>query len=335
MDLISVIIPVFNGGKYLNKGLNTILQQSYRKIEVILINDGSTDDTDEIITNLLEKYQDSEIKIRYIVQTNRGIAAARNEGLEAASGDGIMFMDQDDWLEQDCVENLVKQMDETDADVVIGGFQLIDKTGGVEESWRLREDSGWSQYRITAPWGRLFRKRVIDKYHIRFMQTKISEDLYFNLLFFSYANIIKVAAYIGYNWFHNLSSESRAHWNIMSADRDPLVMLEELHSKMKRPNKLNKKYLTYFFTKYLVWYLLFTVCLSSQCDMAYMYGRCFDWLDKYYPLYRYGFSVAGGKPTGESVKVYLIVCICVQLHKAKLLRTVLWLYKSICRKERK
>ncbi len=335
MRLISVIIPVYNGGKYLNKGLKTILNQSFRDIEVIVVNDGSTDDTDEIISNLLERYRDSEIKIKYVMQANSGIAAARNKGLESASGDGIMFMDQDDWLEKDCVENLVRQMEETGADVVIGGFRLVDEKGRVEEERELREDSAWSRYRITAPWGRLFRKRTIDKYHIRFMETKINEDLYFNLLFFSYADKIKVTAYIGYNWFHNVLSESRTRWNIVSADRNPLVMLDELHRKMKHPNRLNQKCLTYFFTKHLVWYLLYTVCLSSRSDMLYMYSQCFAWLDQYYPLYKHGLRVSGGRPAGEPVKTYLTVCACIQLHKVRLLLTVLWLYKSICRKEKK
>ena len=62
---------------------------------------GKIHDTDEIISNLLERYRDSEIKIKYVMQANSGIAAARNKGLESASGDGIMFMDQDDWLEKD------------------------------------------------------------------------------------------------------------------------------------------------------------------------------------------------------------------------------------------
>lgn len=328
MSTVSIIIPIYNGEKYINKGIHSILEQDYRDIEIIFVNDGSSDNSEEVINNIIKHSQDEHVIFKYIFQENAGIAMARNKGLDEASGKYVMFMDQDDWLESDYIKTFVAYIEESESDLVIGGFKLVDSNGKIEEEWNLNESYEWSKFRITAPWGRIFRKELIDKYHLRFMNTKISEDLYFNILCFSYTSKIKVISYAGYNWYHNTKSESRTKWNVISKDRNPLVMLEELHRNMKQPNAMSNELLTYFFAKYIFWYLLYSAQGSPKELFISVYKQCIKWLNKHYPEWSKG-GIKWKNPGGEVFKTHMTVVACVWLYKVKLLRPALILYSKI------
>ena len=103
---ISIIIPVFNTSAYLNKCLDSVICQTYRLFEVIIINDGSTDNSLEIC----EKYKKSDIRIKIISQPNSGISNALNNGISAASGDWLCFVDSDDWIDVNALEGLVNKI---------------------------------------------------------------------------------------------------------------------------------------------------------------------------------------------------------------------------------
>ena len=326
MSLVSVIIPVYNGAEYIEKGIQSIIEQTYKHIEIIAVNDGSKDASEMVIQKIAQKHQSIEIK--YVYQENAGIAMARNKGLDEAAGVYVMFMDQDDWLEKNCVQTLVECIEEEKSDLVIGGFRLVDAQGKIKEVWELDQKEEWSKFRITAPWGRIFDKEIIDKYHLRFMNTKISEDLYFNLLFFSHTARIKVIPYAGYNWLYNMKSESRTKWNVMSEERNPLVMLDELHYKMKKPNSLNETLLTYFFTKYIIWYLLYSARGNSKDMVKNMCRQCTQWLDEHYPKWSKG-GVGWKNPGKEVFLTHAVVVGCVWLYRWKLLQFVLRIYSKI------
>ena len=328
MHFVSIIIPVYNGSKYIAKGLYSILGQTYSAIEAVIVDDGSNDGSGETINGLINE-KDTGISFKYIVQTNRGVAMARNRGLEEASGDYIMFMDQDDWLEEDCVETLVTELEKHQSDLVIGGFQLVDDRGKIREKWGLDERYEWSRFRITAPWGRIFRRSVIEDKHLRFMDTKISEDLFFNILFMSFTEHVKVISYVGYNWYYNERSESRTNWNVMMPERNPLIMLDELHRRMHRPNSMRDETLTYFFAKYIMWYLLYSAKGSSAEIYAVMYADCIEWLRAMYPGWRKNRFCLWKNPGGEPVKTHFIVMICVWLYRLGILYPILYLYHRI------
>ena len=94
---VSVIIPVYNSEKYIEKCINSVLAQTYQNYEIIVINDGSKDNSGKIMEQLQDKYPD---KIKYIEQENMGVAKTRNKGIEIATGDYIAFMDNDDYIEK-------------------------------------------------------------------------------------------------------------------------------------------------------------------------------------------------------------------------------------------
>ena len=116
--IISIIVPVYNTGKYLEKCLESIISQSLTNFEVICIDDGSTDNSYDILTTYKEKYNNFKI----IYQENQGVAIARNNGLKYANGDYIIFIDSDDFITNDYLEKLYNESIITNADVVICNF---------------------------------------------------------------------------------------------------------------------------------------------------------------------------------------------------------------------
>lgn len=129
MPKISVILPVFNSQKYIRKAVRSVLNQTFTDFELIIVNDGSTDDT----INILNSFSDSRIEI--INQPNMGPGAARNNALEVAKGDYIMFLDSDDWYSDDCLETAYGEITRYDADMTF--FQMINYNNGevYENDW--------------------------------------------------------------------------------------------------------------------------------------------------------------------------------------------------------
>lgn len=118
MKKVSVIIPIYNTENYLEKCLNSVCSQTYKSLEIICIDDGSTDASGEIVDIFAQK--DARIIVKH--QKNQGESAARNSGLQIASGEYIGFMDCDDWIEPDMYENLVMAIEKENADIAIGGW---------------------------------------------------------------------------------------------------------------------------------------------------------------------------------------------------------------------
>lgn len=118
---VSVIIPVYNVEKYLRRCLDSVVNQTYKDIEVILVNDGSPDNSKEICEEYVAKYSN----IQLITQKNAGLGAARNTGLQYITGNAVTFVDSDDWLELDAIEYYVASMKKSDADIVV--TQMIRK----------------------------------------------------------------------------------------------------------------------------------------------------------------------------------------------------------------
>lgn len=119
-DCISVIIPCYNAEKYIEKSLNSIINQTYSNLEIILVNDGSTDDTKKIISSFL-----SDKRIKYIEQKNGGEFAARNTGLFAATGKYIGFVDADDYIAPEMYEKLYNSILNTNSEMAVCNFNLI------------------------------------------------------------------------------------------------------------------------------------------------------------------------------------------------------------------
>lgn len=130
--LVSVIIPVYNVEKYLKECIDSVINQEYKNIEIIIINDGSTDNSIYILNDYQLKYRN----IRIVTQENSGLSATRNKGIELATGKYIYFLDSDDYILPNTIKNLIEKMEENNLDIIRfsaepfmddGNNNLIDK----------------------------------------------------------------------------------------------------------------------------------------------------------------------------------------------------------------
>lgn len=171
-NVVSVIIPVYNTAEYVERCVKSVSDQTYKELEIIIVDDGSTDDSLEICKGL----QKLDKRIAIVLQSNRGASMARNTGLEITKGDYIMFVDSDDWIEHDMIENLLIAIETTGSDLVIspvpGDPQLYNSDITISSHQALHHllcDQAW-----WSPYGKLFHAR--DFKALRFPKATISED---------------------------------------------------------------------------------------------------------------------------------------------------------------
>ena len=126
-EKITVIVPVYNVENYLNKCLDSLINQTYKNLEIIVINDGSIDNSGEIC----QEYAQKDNRIVYIEKENGGQSEARNMGLDRMTGSYVAFVDSDDWVELDYVEILYKKITEYQADIAVGNYYSFNESEGM------------------------------------------------------------------------------------------------------------------------------------------------------------------------------------------------------------
>ena len=252
---ISVIIPVYNVEKYLARCLNSIIKNTYKNIEIILVNDGSKDKSQEIIDKYKNKYGNI---IKAKEQENKGPAEARNVGIEMASGEYLMFIDSDDFIKEDYIENYVKTLKEADYDLVAGGYhKWID--GKITYTIAL-QDEPWAKFMIMGPYTKLYKKSFLQENNIKFVKVNIGEDIYFNLQVNALAKKVKIIDYVGYYWYTNNESISNTmHKDIKNLEIDK--MLNGSYDSLIEKNAINpnnKELIELYYYNFIIWVLQWT-----------------------------------------------------------------------------
>lgn len=189
-DLVTIIIPVYNTEKYLNRCLDSVINQTYKNLEIICINDGSKDNS----LNILNEYVKKDSRIKVITQENQGVSKARNTGIEISKGKYLTFIDSDDWIEPNMIEEILKTAQNDYSDIVICSHYDVFVERKKPYQYKTKEtyfeyDSadGYIKeiiYFPVVPWGKLFKKDFIKD--MRFDENlTISEDrlFWYNLLY--------------------------------------------------------------------------------------------------------------------------------------------------------
>ncbi|MDD5012082.1 MAG: glycosyltransferase family 2 protein [Candidatus Nanoarchaeia archaeon] len=203
--LVSIIIPVYNGEKYIDRCLESIFSQGYKNIETILINDGSTDGSREICNEYAFNYNNIDV---FNIK-NQGPAAARNKGIKNSRGEFIFFLDIDDFIESNAIGLLIKNYNQYKADIVVGDFKNVGKSmtnsghSNVfsEDKLMMKKDIGdYVKKYLKKPnrhplfaysWGRLFKSSIIKNKDIKFDEDLHTfEDVAFNFEYLKHTDKI-------------------------------------------------------------------------------------------------------------------------------------------------
>lgn len=214
MDMISVIMPVYNVEKYIRQGIESVLNQTYKKLEIILVDDGSKDSSG----NICDEYAKKDNRIKVIHKENGGVSSARNTGMHIATGKYIMFIDPDDFYENNACELLYNAIEQKKVDYVIANYVYTTHKG---EKWKKNMFSVNNNFEVSIKdykkalfvmnsviWNKIFKREFVEKHKLRFVEGVLAEDAVFSMSCYAYA---KKAYYIHdviYNYRQNEKSES-------------------------------------------------------------------------------------------------------------------------------
>lgn len=207
MPDISIIVPIYNAEKYIAKCVDSLVNQTKKELEFILINDGSTDNTEEII----KTYKDKRIK--YYKNKNQGIGKTRNFGISKSTGKYIMFLDSDDYLSKKACQKMYEKILESNSDLVVCDFYKVYDFGKTEEV----KLSSFSETSLKgrpsiineinlAPWNKIYKRELITKNKIKFIENLKYEDAPFVIEALSKAKkITKINESLNYYVIHGNS----------------------------------------------------------------------------------------------------------------------------------
>lgn len=259
-ELISVIVPIYNVEKQLKRCINSIINQTYKNIQILLIDDGSKDSSGKICDDF-SKY---DTRIVVLHQDNAGVSATRNKGIELAEGKYICFIDSDDYIEENYIEELYhlmrdekidlgicdlnyKYTNKEDCQSTVGKKTINLKNVSEEIFLELNE-----KYLLYGPYNKIFKSSIIKKQKIRFIkEMSYGEDLIFNLRYLQYVKIIKTTNQTRYNY---IADTDNSLANKYRADRFKTgkIIFEELYKFFEINGMLSEK------------------------SKKYLYGRVFD-----------------------------------------------------------
>lgn len=213
---VSIIIPVYNAEAFIARCLKSVSDQSYKDWECIIVNDGSTDGS----LCLCEQWAQKDTRFNVISQTNGGVSSARNIGMTQAKGDYVCFIDVDDWVDTDYVENLVSAS--CGVELVVGGMEVV-TLGGQKEKKRVPQsgvchmEASDERYfammnensLLYGPCNKLYSKRIIAEYGLSFLKDcAYGEDLLFNYAYMNHIKSIIMVDCISYHYIKNEGSLS-------------------------------------------------------------------------------------------------------------------------------
>ena len=226
--LVSIVVPVYNSENYIQKCIDSVLTQTYSNIELVIVNDGSTDHTEEIC-NL---YVNTDERVRVIHKKNEGVSAARNRGIKEARGVFICFLDSDDWLSPEIIHTAVNKFREGSLNMW-GATEFLPNSLTKHDSivaqnltreelvanaiYRIPNDEYELGNYFRAVWGKLFEKKIIDEFDIKFPENLyMGEDAVFLVNYLAHVSGVNVVADNGYNYnrMNEVSATRKYHYDL-------------------------------------------------------------------------------------------------------------------------
>lgn len=236
--LISVIVPVFNVEQYVSKCIDSILKQNYSNLEIILVDDGSTDSSGKICDDYASKFEE----IKTFHKTNGGLSSARNYGLKKATGKYIGFVDSDDTISPLMYERLMDNLQKTNSDISICGryYVFLDHKPKVrykEEKKLVKMNSKDAIKKMNsfnsfdmAAWDKLYKRELFE--NIKFPENKLSEDYFIMYKLFLKSNYICYTPEPLYNYMqreNSISHTSNINFDFIQASKEQMINVEKIY----------------------------------------------------------------------------------------------------------
>jgi glycosyltransferase involved in cell wall biosynthesis len=314
---VSIIIPVYNGAAYLNRCIDSVLQNDFKDIEILLLNDGSTDNSPEISNSYASAYPDI---VRVIAHPNMGVARTRNKGISLAQGRYILFLDQDDYYDPDYIRTFYEAIEASGDDVVIGGYKRPNASGKIVKR-KLLSGKGYYQYITTFAWGKIHRTSFLQENNIEFFDNNIGEDVVFCISEAGLTKKFKFIKYVGYNWFVNEESVSNSKHKGLRDDVNIVPWMEKMSGFPFETEQLKE----YFLVKIPIYYLLHSGRDSNKEKYLETYEKLFGWLRERFPYFEKNHYLLCGL-TGETLSVKIPIIIFMLIHKLKLMKLFAGVY---------
>ena len=284
-ELISIIVPIYNVEKYLETCIESIIKQTYKKIEIILVNDGSTDNCLQIC----EKYAATDKRIKVINKENGGLSDARNKGIEKATGKYLIFIDSDDYIDVQMVEKLYTNLIENKADISICNHYYDYQNGNIKfkkfpnkELISNKEKKFYNIYNdysvstITA-WGKIYKKEIFN--NIKYPVGKIHED---EAIVLDILNIAKKISYFDEPLYYYVQRNNSITSNFNIKRLDIISVHESRINKLKKKNNKELLYLEYkTYIKRLIKIIVPGLYSIGEKEKANYYKEKYNYLIKY------------------------------------------------------
>lgn len=238
-ELISIVVPVYNVEKYVRRCLDSIINQSYKELEIILVDDGSTDNSSVIC----DEYKEKDNRIKVIHKKNGGLSEARNVGIDIANGKYIAFIDSDDYISNDYFEYLYKLLIYNEADIAVCDYQLFsNKLKNKKQKERIETFSSlgilekmlYGNHNLISSWCKLYKKKLFD--NIRYPKGQCYEDV--NTTFLLYEKCQNVVVSNLKKYFYLVRKDSITNQAFSKKNFDIIKSNDEMIEYLSKYNEL-------------------------------------------------------------------------------------------------
>ena len=295
MPKVSIVVPIYNTEKYLAQCIDSILAQTFTDFELILVNDGSKDNSGKIC----DEYALKDSRIVVIHKENGGVSSARNKGIEIAQGEWISFIDADDWITPLYLSDLITDITSSFADIVLHGrINVLSSNEKIiikpnNDTYSATNDCSefFNEFNILkfcAPFSKLFKLSIIRNNHIRFnVSLRIGEDCDFLLKYLSNCNLIKTSETANYNYLiHNSSASHKL--NSFKNELDELIYLSETYHTFSMSKKVSQSFWQQYnkMVTLRIERILFSIYNTNDLDIATRLNQLNKIPDKFIQIFQ-------------------------------------------------
>lgn len=308
---VSIIVPAYNAEKFIDKCMDSILNQTYENIEILLLDDGSKDNT----YNIIKRYENNYDNVKAYSYSNVGLSITRNIGVSNCTGDYITYLDIDDYLDYDFIEKMM--LDIRDNDIVIGSYKRVYEDGKVE--FEYKQGCGdWAKYKRATVWAKIYKREFLTKNNIEYPDTRIyGEDVVYTMRCMSKNPKVKIINYAGYNNLINVESITHKDKSKLLTDVPKIISNIDYFIKDNRDFiQRNQKILKYYYLKLFCNFLFEQSEFLKLQDLENYYFDNLNEIKRIFNNYNYSFSFIWEQ--NDALKVNVFINIMIVFNKIKL-----------------